>query len=95
MNAKEKSSKSDKTVRALVRVGQAVSLAVERFVTVGTSIAEENHEIQQDMTDACTEAQVAGIYFNFSLNILLPIFCNFDNSFWKCVILTCKLHNLS
>ena len=47
-------------MRALVRVGQAVKLAVERFVTVGEAIAEENADIQQDMCDCCKEARLAG-----------------------------------
>ena len=60
VNAKEKPIKSERTLRALVRVGQAVNLAVERFVSVGESIAEENPEIQHDMCDACKEARAAG-----------------------------------
>ena len=60
VNAKEKPIKSERTLRALVRVGQAVNLAVERFVSVGESIAEENLEIQHDMCEACKEARAAG-----------------------------------
>ena len=60
MNHREKAFKSEKTLKALVRVGQAVHLAVERFVTVGESIAEENAEIKTDMCEACKEARVAG-----------------------------------
>ena len=60
VNHKEKPKKSDKTIRALVRVGQAVNLAVERFVCVGESIAEENPEISHDMCEACKEARNAG-----------------------------------
>ena len=60
VNHKEKQKKSEKTVRALVRVGQAVNLAVERFVCVGESIAEENPEINHDMCEACKEARNAG-----------------------------------
>jgi hypothetical protein len=41
-------------------VGQAVNLAVERFVTVGETIADDNHDIKQDMYDACKEARAAG-----------------------------------
>ena len=52
--------KSEKTLRALVRVGQAVSLAVERFVTVGEKIAEENPEIAHDMWEACRDAKSSG-----------------------------------
>ena len=60
MNHKEKAKKSEKTLRALVRVGQAVNLAVERFVCVGETIAQENPEIRHDMCDACKEARIAG-----------------------------------
>lgn len=47
-------------MRAIGRVGQAVNLAVERFVTVGEAIADDNHDIKQDMYDACKEARAAG-----------------------------------
>ena len=60
VNAKEKPIKSERTWRALVRVGQAVNLAVERFVTVGEAIAEENPDIRNDMCQACKEARLAG-----------------------------------
>ncbi|KAK2143373.1 hypothetical protein LSH36_848g00063 [Paralvinella palmiformis] len=61
VNAKERPIKSEKTLRALVRVGQAVNLAVERFVTVGEAIADENPEIRDDMSEACREARLAGV----------------------------------
>ncbi|CAG5108924.1 Similar to Ctnnal1: Alpha-catulin (Mus musculus) [Cotesia congregata] len=51
---------SDRSLRAVARVGQAVNLAVERFVTVGETIADDNPEIKQTMYDACKEARVAG-----------------------------------
>lgn len=35
----------------MARVGQAVNLAVERFVTVGETIADDNQEIRVDMYD--------------------------------------------
>jgi len=41
-------------------VGQAVNLAVERFVTVGETIADDNPDIKQDMYEACKEARAAG-----------------------------------
>lgn len=41
-------------------MGQAVNLAVERFVTVGETIADDNPDIKQDMYDACKEARAAG-----------------------------------
>lgn len=53
-------SSSERTLRAIGRVGQAVNLAVERFVTVGETIADDNPEIKQDMYEACKEARAAG-----------------------------------
>lgn len=56
---------SERTLRAIGRVGQAVSLAVERFVTVGETIADDNPEIRQDMYDACKDARAAGTFTIF------------------------------
>uniref|UniRef100_A0A182Q8M1 Alpha-catulin n=1 Tax=Anopheles farauti TaxID=69004 RepID=A0A182Q8M1_9DIPT len=64
---------SEQKMRAIGRVGQAVNLAVERFVTVGETIADDNPEIKQDMYDACKEARAAGKssgLFPSSLNCL-------------------------
>lgn len=52
--------KSDKAIRAVMKVGSAVQSAVERFVTVGETIADENPDIQPEMYDACHEARSAG-----------------------------------
>ncbi|KAJ8320926.1 hypothetical protein KUTeg_002513 [Tegillarca granosa] len=60
VNHKDKARVTERTIKALVRVGQTVSLAVERFVCVGQSIAEENEEIRTDMCEACQEARMAG-----------------------------------
>ncbi|XP_014669905.1 PREDICTED: alpha-catulin-like [Priapulus caudatus] len=60
VNHKEKPIASAKTCRAIVRVGQAASLAVERFVAVGEAIADEHPEIRQDMYEACKEAHMSG-----------------------------------
>jgi len=62
VNAKEKPIRSERTLSALLRVGQAVNLAVERFVGVGEAIARDNPEIQREMTDACRDARNAGTY---------------------------------
>jgi len=62
VNAKEKPIRSERTLTALVRVGQAVNLAVERFVGVGEAIARDNPEIQRDMSDACRDARAAGLW---------------------------------
>lgn len=40
---------------------------MERFVTVGETIADDNPEIKQDMYDACKEARTAGLYHFKSL----------------------------
>ncbi|ESO99195.1 hypothetical protein LOTGIDRAFT_141992 [Lottia gigantea] len=64
VNHKDKTKVSEKSQRALVKVGQLVNIAVERFVVVGESIADENVEIRDDMLDACLEAKMAGKYEN-------------------------------
>jgi hypothetical protein len=51
---------SARALRAVARVGQAVNLAVDRFVTVGETIADDNPEIRDDMYDSCKEARSAG-----------------------------------
>ncbi|XP_077348129.1 alpha-catulin isoform X3 [Lithobates pipiens] len=60
INHKEKPKKSDKTLQAIQRVGQAVNQAVARFVTVGETIASENRELKEEMGFACSEARRAG-----------------------------------
>lgn len=88
------SATSERTLRAIGRVGQAVNLvrllfseqkkiisirihwrvfisqAVERFVTVGETIADDNQDIKQDMYDACKEARAAGEAKNLISTIL-------------------------
>ncbi|XP_059475145.1 alpha-catulin isoform X2 [Neocloeon triangulifer] len=51
---------SARVLRAVARVGQAVNLAVDRFVTVGETIADDNPEIRDDMYGSCKEARAAG-----------------------------------
>ncbi|CAL1545906.1 unnamed protein product [Lymnaea stagnalis] len=60
VNHKERPKLSEKQQRALERVGIAVSSAVDRFVSVGQSIAEENIDIKADMCLACHDARIAG-----------------------------------
>ncbi|CAF1240152.1 unnamed protein product [Adineta ricciae] len=64
VNFKEKprslSTTNEKTLNAINRVGEAVHMAVERFVSVGESIGNENPEIKSDLIDACREARTAG-----------------------------------
>uniref|UniRef100_A0A1I8ARQ4 Alpha-catulin n=2 Tax=Steinernema glaseri TaxID=37863 RepID=A0A1I8ARQ4_9BILA len=52
--------KSEKVIRAALKVGSAVEAAIERFVAVGETIADENSDIQPEMYDACHEARLAG-----------------------------------
>ncbi|CAI4230958.1 unnamed protein product [Auanema sp. JU1783] len=52
--------KSERALRAALKVGSAVEAAIERFVAVGETIADENPDIQPEMFDACHEARLAG-----------------------------------
>ncbi|CAF3361595.1 unnamed protein product [Rotaria sp. Silwood1] len=61
------STTNEKTLNAINRVGDAVHMAVERFVSVGESIGNENPEIKSDLIDACREARIAG-KSNFSFH---------------------------
>ncbi|GFR90610.1 alpha-catenin-related protein [Elysia marginata] len=60
VNHKERPRLTEKQQHALEKVGQAVSSAVDRFVSVGQSIAEENPDIKADMCLACHDARMAG-----------------------------------
>ena len=60
INHKDKLKKSEKTLRALHRLGQAVGIAVGRFVTVGEAIATEHLELKEEMILSCSEARRAG-----------------------------------
>ncbi|KAM3858245.1 alpha-catulin [Diretmus argenteus] len=60
INHKDKPKKSERTLAAIHRVGQAVSVAVGRFVAVGEAIAAENQELKEEMGQACFEARRAG-----------------------------------
>ncbi|XP_060948645.1 alpha-catulin isoform X1 [Limanda limanda] len=60
INHKDKPKKSERTLAAIHRVGQAVSVAVGRFVAVGEAIAGENQELKDEMGQACFEARRAG-----------------------------------
>lgn len=57
--------------RALERVGQGVNVAVDRFVTVGEAIADDNPEIKVDMYEACKEARAAGEHSELAIIIRL------------------------
>uniref|UniRef100_A0AAF5PZK4 Alpha-catulin n=1 Tax=Wuchereria bancrofti TaxID=6293 RepID=A0AAF5PZK4_WUCBA len=52
--------RSDKAVRSALKIGSAVEAAIERFVVVGETIADENPDVQPEMYDACHEARLAG-----------------------------------
>lgn len=60
VNHREVSKRSERTCRAIERIGQAVSLAVERFVNVGEALAEEHEDLRDEMFQACQEARLAG-----------------------------------
>ncbi|XP_061787188.1 alpha-catulin isoform X1 [Nerophis lumbriciformis] len=60
INHKDRPKKSERTLVAIHRVGQAVNAAVGRFVAVGEAIAAENHELKDEMGHACFEARRAG-----------------------------------
>ncbi|GFN89566.1 alpha-catulin [Plakobranchus ocellatus] len=60
VNHKERPRLTEKQQHALEKVGQAVSSAVDRFVSVGQSIADENQDIKADMCLACHDARMAG-----------------------------------
>lgn len=51
---------SDRAANALMRVGESLHLAIERFVNVGEMIAYENPTIKLDMLEACKRAREAG-----------------------------------
>lgn len=46
---------------AVQRVGAAVCCAVERFVAVGETIADDNPDVRHSMVLACKEARAAGM----------------------------------
>lgn len=73
VSAPDRPLKAERSRRALGRVGRAVQAAVERFVLVGETIADDNSEIKLDMYEACREARQAGktILFvqNYKLNV--------------------------
>ncbi|XP_045140456.1 alpha-catulin-like [Echinops telfairi] len=60
INHKDNTKKSEKTLQAIQRVGQAVNLAVGRFVKVGEAIANENWDLKEEISIACIEAKQAG-----------------------------------
>ncbi|XP_030644831.1 alpha-catulin isoform X2 [Chanos chanos] len=60
INHKDKLKKTERTLQAIRRVGQAVSVAVGRFVAVGEAIALENEDLKEEMNLACFEARRAG-----------------------------------
>ena len=54
---------SDRAANALMRVGESLHLAIERFINVGEMIAYENATIKLDMLEACRRAREAGRIF--------------------------------
>jgi hypothetical protein len=72
VSAPERPLKAERSRRALGRVGRAVQSAVERFVLVGETIADDNPDIKLDMYEACREARNAGNY-KFSRTVSLCV----------------------
>uniref|UniRef100_A0AC34QMN7 Alpha-catulin n=2 Tax=Panagrolaimus sp. JU765 TaxID=591449 RepID=A0AC34QMN7_9BILA len=63
--------KSERALRAAMKVGTSLAAAVERFATVGEAIADENPDIQPEMYDACSEARLAGSSIANLNNVLI------------------------
>ncbi|KAI1695697.1 vinculin family domain-containing protein [Ditylenchus destructor] len=67
-------TKSECALRAALKIGSTVKAAVERFVVVGETIADENPDIQPEMYDACQEARSAVLtYYNWEIRISLHL----------------------
>ncbi|KAH9419799.1 alpha-catenin related isoform X2 [Dermatophagoides pteronyssinus] len=69
---RERPIRNDKQLRAIVRVGQSVNFAVERFASVGESIADDNPEIRNEMYDACKDARTAGALIEQLCSLTAP-----------------------
>uniref|UniRef100_A0A3Q1IUT6 Alpha-catulin n=1 Tax=Anabas testudineus TaxID=64144 RepID=A0A3Q1IUT6_ANATE len=78
INHKDKPKKSERTLTAIHRVGQAVSVAVGRFVAVGEAIATENQELKDEMGQACFEARRAGDAIAQLTDVGSPLSCQSD-----------------
>uniref|UniRef100_A0A7E4VFM7 Alpha-catulin n=1 Tax=Panagrellus redivivus TaxID=6233 RepID=A0A7E4VFM7_PANRE len=63
--------KSDRALRSAMKIGTSLAAAVERFATVGETIADENPDIQPEMYDACSEARIAGNSISHLNNALI------------------------
>lgn len=53
-------------------IGHSLSTAVERFITIGEIIAEENNDIKADMYEAAKDARDAGINLLYPSSISYP-----------------------
>lgn len=60
----------ERTFRIIGRIGQSLNLAIERFVTVCETIADESPHFKKDMFDLCKSARTDGMY-GFYINVLL------------------------
>lgn len=78
INHKDKLKKTEKTLRAIQRVGQAVNVAVSRFVAVGEAIAVENEDLKDEMGLACFEARRAGTAIAQLTDVSGPEQCDGD-----------------
>lgn len=60
VNHKEHGRRSERARKAIHEIGKVVAFAVERFVSVGEQIAEENEDVATEMREACEEAKNSG-----------------------------------
>lgn len=60
VNHKDHGRRTDRARKAIHEIGKVVAIAVERFVTVGEQIAEENEDVANEMREACEEAKKSG-----------------------------------
>lgn len=60
VNHKDNGRRSEKARKAIHEIGKVVAFAVDRFVSVGEQIAEENEDVASEMRNACEEAKKSG-----------------------------------
>ena len=60
VNHKQQGRKSERARKAINEIGKVVSIAVDRFVSVGEQIAGENEDVAPEMREACEEAKKSG-----------------------------------
>ncbi|CAB3239895.1 unnamed protein product [Arctia plantaginis] len=78
---------------AVQRVGAAVCCAVERFVAVGETIADDNPDVRHSMVLACKEARAAGLTSQRSGKVTKN-HAEAATIRFKCAIQTCTNHKI-